>query len=1295
MDPLEKLNDLDRISLTPAQHNNNHNNSNSSNSNNRHRLRANSSENFQRHRNSYGQKNKQDDRLQHNRTESTEFVTKAQYGLINVIGKGSFGVVYKAVNRQTNQVIAIKQVNYDNDEELNDIMSEINLLKNLNHKHIVKYHGFMQKSDTLYILLEYCAHGSLKNLISSSKGIPEKDAQQYIIQTLYGLVYLHAQGVIHRDIKAANILLDKDNTVKLADFGVSTRVGNATMAMTLAGSLNWMAPEILGNKGASTLSDIWSLGATVVELITGNPPFHNLVDINIYYAIENDNYIPPEGAFSETAIDFLNLCFKKNMYRRPTAQQLLNHKWLQPMTSPKNSDKQNSSPQRENLFDTNKIKIELQPPSPPRAINNNEPDNEPNTNKRLSRFERMKKDNEEIETNWEKLFKETKGEVSNYDAFLDPNMSPERKRNSPVPPATPFFKHESGSIFPKHSSVAIPKPEFELKSNTNDNHKRNSISKSHSPTPSKTYSDDLTMIQAGHSLPDIHSLFEQNEIEEIVMAMFTYFMTTYHNNIEQTNLLLPIFRYDTENKNYLLQQKFITMGGLPYVINNEEFLINCFIQFLPPNSFFFYKVLIETGIMNNLTFMKLKNQTLILKLVFTFLEVTSIKFWSNWCINNFDTNLLITNGFFHKKISQTLILKLLINTKWYGKIFLKDLYSIPPTSILSNKKTFYFVFKTIVHTFFPLPNNIDIHNTGNNNNNINNSNSLSTNNSQHKFEFNENIRRKVTPLSSRESSNTSSSIPLMEDNMELGIAPKLQYSNSQSSNSTKSISSINNRQSHSSSNSSSGILIPKHRKNTSSAQLDSPYHHHSSNNSNNNNGNSQINYSPDRASTSTPTLSIGSSSTSIGSSLTNTNLSSAIPPALNRGNNFMSINYNSHHHHHQLNIPVEFYEWLLSFLEGDPFKIISDLKYWKYYITIWYNLTLQKGFSSKYFQELQMNHNFSKLLINITNEKLVKNERLNLILNDLVIIVIKITEELNNDLTIKFFQIVIRLINEPNVNDEALICLINSFFFIGYNKHKFQISKQSWDSINIRFPLQDTNYINSKNEEDNSITLNSYDLIGPIYTHSISLISIEGYINRFNRILSMDFFDFICYDMINEPNFNTLIQTAFQKNFKNIIIEIELLKMLKILFIQSLKYNNIKESFEYYITKHNIQFNDRIQEGKFINEYHLNYDNVYFKHCGHCYEYNNHNIKILPSTLMIQENMKQILAFLSTFWPHTQSLSTNFTASTATANTTAASKSTEHKYTHHDTAAQYSSTSVLVSQLCDDLEQLSLTHNPQ
>lgn len=246
------------------------------------------------------------------------------YALKQVVGKGAYGIVYRAINRQTRKQVAIKVIEYDEEEELNEHMLEIDLLKNLKHENIVKYHGFIQKSHQLFILLEYCSQGSLRDLIKRGP-VDEQECKTYIRQTLHGLKYLHEQGVIHRDIKAANLLLDAENVVKLADFGVSTRVNN--LAMTYAGSPNWMAPEVMVGEGASTVSDIWSLGATVVEILTGNPPFHNLVNEAACYAIVHDAYIPPK-TLSSTCRKFLRACFQKSMFKRPSAEELLNHEWL-------------------------------------------------------------------------------------------------------------------------------------------------------------------------------------------------------------------------------------------------------------------------------------------------------------------------------------------------------------------------------------------------------------------------------------------------------------------------------------------------------------------------------------------------------------------------------------------------------------------------------------------------------------------------------------------------------------------------------------------------------------------------------------------------------------------------------------------------------------------------------------------------------------------------------------------------------------------------------------------------------
>lgn len=149
-------------------------------------------------------------------------------------------------------------------------------------------------------------------------------------QVLLGLQYLHDQGVIHRDIKGANILTTKDGTVKLADFGVSTSTlaGGQDKEHQVVGTPYWMAPEIIQLSGASSASDIWSVGCTVIELLQGKPPYHNLAAMPALFAIVNDDHPPlPEG-ISAAARDFLMQCFQKDPNLRVSARKLLRHAWI-------------------------------------------------------------------------------------------------------------------------------------------------------------------------------------------------------------------------------------------------------------------------------------------------------------------------------------------------------------------------------------------------------------------------------------------------------------------------------------------------------------------------------------------------------------------------------------------------------------------------------------------------------------------------------------------------------------------------------------------------------------------------------------------------------------------------------------------------------------------------------------------------------------------------------------------------------------------------------------------------------
>ncbi|KAJ3529989.1 hypothetical protein NM208_g9521 [Fusarium decemcellulare] len=254
------------------------------------------------------------------------------YRLGECLGKGAFGSVYKAFNWGTGEAVAVKQIKLADlpKSELRMIESEIDLLKNLHHDNIVKYIGFVKSVDALNIILEYCENGSLHSICKAYGKFPENLVGVYMTQVLQGLHYLHDQGVIHRDIKGANILTTKDGTVKLADFGVSTSTiaGGQDKEAQVVGTPYWMAPEIIQLSGASSASDIWSVGCTVIELLQGKPPYHNLAAMPALFAIVNDDHPPlPEG-ISAAARDFLMQCFQKDPNLRVTARKLLRHAWI-------------------------------------------------------------------------------------------------------------------------------------------------------------------------------------------------------------------------------------------------------------------------------------------------------------------------------------------------------------------------------------------------------------------------------------------------------------------------------------------------------------------------------------------------------------------------------------------------------------------------------------------------------------------------------------------------------------------------------------------------------------------------------------------------------------------------------------------------------------------------------------------------------------------------------------------------------------------------------------------------------
>lgn len=260
---------------------------------------------------------------------STDSFSKYQIG--ESVGKGAFGKVYKALNTETGDFCAIKQIEKSiiSEKQLPSIIQEIKLLQTLQHVNIVKFIESYETPKYLYFALEFIEGGSLGKMIKRYGNIQEPLISRYICQVLRGLEYLHGKGVIHRDIKSDNILITKEGIIKLADFGSCT-YSAIDRKLTVVGTPFWMAPEVIqmDMNARSTACDIWSLGCTLLELLTGNPPYWELGTMPAMFAMVNDPHPPLPPNISPELKHFLQACFVRDINRRPTASQLLEHPWI-------------------------------------------------------------------------------------------------------------------------------------------------------------------------------------------------------------------------------------------------------------------------------------------------------------------------------------------------------------------------------------------------------------------------------------------------------------------------------------------------------------------------------------------------------------------------------------------------------------------------------------------------------------------------------------------------------------------------------------------------------------------------------------------------------------------------------------------------------------------------------------------------------------------------------------------------------------------------------------------------------
>ncbi|XP_027361671.1 uncharacterized protein LOC113869515 isoform X2 [Abrus precatorius] len=257
-----------------------------------------------------------------------------KYELLNELGKGSYGAVYKARDLRTSEMVAIKVISLSEGEEgYEEIRGEIEMLQQCNHPNVVRYLGSYQGEEYLWIVMEFCGGGSVADLMNVTEEPLDEGQIAYICrEALKGLEYLHSIFKVHRDIKGGNILLTEQGDVKLGDFGVAAQL-TRTMSKrnTFIGTPHWMAPEVIQESRYDGKVDVWALGVSAIEMAEGVPPRSDVHPMRVLFmiSIEPAPMLEDKEKWSLYFHDFVAKCLTKEPRLRPTACEMLKHKFFE------------------------------------------------------------------------------------------------------------------------------------------------------------------------------------------------------------------------------------------------------------------------------------------------------------------------------------------------------------------------------------------------------------------------------------------------------------------------------------------------------------------------------------------------------------------------------------------------------------------------------------------------------------------------------------------------------------------------------------------------------------------------------------------------------------------------------------------------------------------------------------------------------------------------------------------------------------------------------------------------------
>jgi len=260
------------------------------------------------------------------------------FEMMDVIGEGSYGLICTCRHTLQNKIYAIKFLEIEENDEVT-LQKEMDILKECNEcLNTVQYFGCYLKESTLMIVMEYCEGGSVLDLMQlCHKQLTEDQIAVICAHMLKGLIYLHSHHIVHRDLKAGNVLLTRDGRAKLADFGVSAKLTKTIeKKKTIVGSPYWMAPEVItvtkdNQEGYDMKADIWSLGITAIEMAEGKPPLFEIASLRVIFLIpvRDPPTLKESSKWSSDFTGFLSTCLQKDARKRPTSTELLQHPFIQ------------------------------------------------------------------------------------------------------------------------------------------------------------------------------------------------------------------------------------------------------------------------------------------------------------------------------------------------------------------------------------------------------------------------------------------------------------------------------------------------------------------------------------------------------------------------------------------------------------------------------------------------------------------------------------------------------------------------------------------------------------------------------------------------------------------------------------------------------------------------------------------------------------------------------------------------------------------------------------------------------